>query len=118
MTPDISQMKFERQQRLSIWNQEIIEQSSILIVGVGGTGGEVAKNLALLGIGKLILVDIDTIEFSNLNRQLLFTEADIGKNKVDVAKEAILNRYNKTVEIDTYPSNIQAIPFKILQISL
>ena len=115
MSSDITQMKFERQQRLSVWNQKIIEQSSILIVGVGGTGGEVAKNLALLGIGKLILVDVDTIEFSNLNRQLLFHIEDVGKYKVDVAKEAILNRYNSLIHIDTFPSNVQLIPYNVLE---
>ena len=46
------------------------------------TGSVVATNLVLSGIGKIILVDYDTIEVSNLNRQLLFREEDVGKNKV------------------------------------
>ena len=75
MTQDLpSSSKYDRQERLALWDQQIIENSSILIVGVGGTGSELAKNLALLGIGNLILVDDDTIEFSNLNRQMLFRD--------------------------------------------
>ena len=113
MTPDPSINKFERQERLSVWNQQIIENSSVVIVGVGGTGGEVAKNLALLGIGRMILVDLDTIEYSNLNRQLLFTEQDVGKYKSDIAKKRINQRYNPATEISTYTAPVQDIPFQI-----
>ncbi len=113
MTPDPSNNRFERQERLSVWNQRIIEECSVLIVGVGGTGGEVAKNLALLGIGSLVLIDLDTIEYSNLNRQLLFTETDMGKYKAEIAKKRIKKRYNPVTKITTYTSMIQDIPFHI-----
>jgi molybdopterin/thiamine biosynthesis adenylyltransferase len=113
MTPDLSSNKFERQERLSVWNQHIIEESSVLIVGVGGTGGEVAKNLALLGIGKLVLVDLDTIEYSNLNRQLLFSENDVGKYKAEIAKKHIIERYNQDIKIVVHTSTVQDIPFRI-----
>ncbi len=106
---------FDRQERLSIWDQSIIEDSCVLIIGLGGTGGEVAKNLALLGIGKLILVDMDTIEFSNLNRQLLFSRSDIGKNKARVAKEVIKDRFNSSIDIDAYSDTIQSLPFSIFE---
>jgi len=113
MTPDLPSNKFERQERLSVWNQRIIEESSVMIVGVGGTGGEVAKNLSLLGIGKLILVDLDTIEYSNLNRQLLFSGNDIGKYKAEIAKKHIIERYNQDIEIVTHTTTVQDIPFQI-----
>ena len=113
MTPDPSTNKFERQERLSVWNQHIIEESSVLIVGVGGTGGEVAKNLALLGIGSLIFVDLDTIEYSNLNRQLLFAESDVGKFKAEIAKKRIKKRYNPITKISFHTSMVQDIPFHI-----
>jgi molybdopterin/thiamine biosynthesis adenylyltransferase len=107
--------KFDRQERLSIWDQNLIEKSSALIIGIGGTGGEVAKNLALLGIGKLVLVDMDTIEYSNLNRQLLFSKTDVGKNKAKVAKKVIKRRYNSSLEIETFTEPIQSLPFKIFE---
>ncbi|MCK4847523.1 MAG: ThiF family adenylyltransferase [Candidatus Heimdallarchaeota archaeon] len=113
MIPDLSSNKFERQERLSVWNQRIIEESSVLIVGVGGTGGEVAKNLALLGIGNLILIDLDTIEYSNLNRQLLFSENDVGKYKAEIAKKFIIKRYNPDINIAAYTSTVQDIPFRV-----
>ncbi len=107
--------KFDRQERLTIWDQSLIEKSSVIIIGIGGTGGEVAKNLALLGVGKLILVDMDTIEYSNLNRQLLFSKTDIGKNKAKVAKKVIKSRYNSSLEIEAYNEPIQSLPFKIFE---
>lgn len=113
MTQDLPSSKYDRQLRLSLWDQQIIEDSVILIAGVGGTGSEVAKNLALLGIGHLILVDDDTIEFSNLNRQILFREEDVGQKKVEVAKKRILEQYNSDVKIKYYSNTLQNIPQKI-----
>lgn len=115
MSTDSLNTKYDRQQRLSIWNQDLIQKSCIMIVGVGGTGGELSKNLALLGIGKLILVDTDTIDYSNLNRQLLFTELDIGKYKVEAATKAIVNRYNNSIQILPYNHLIEEIPHKAFE---
>ena len=115
MNSHLPYSKFDRQERLSIWNQSLIEESCVLIIGIGGTGGEVAKNLSLLGVGKLILVDMDTIEFSNLNRQLLFSRADIGKNKAKIAKKVIKKRYNSTLNIETFSEPIQSLPFRIFE---
>ena len=66
---------YDRQFRLEGWDQKIIKNSRVLIAGVGGLGCEIAKNLAMLGIGHLDLVDLDIIEHSNLNRQILFIDA-------------------------------------------
>ena len=115
MNSHLPYSKFDRQERLSIWNQSLIEGSCVLIGGIGGTGGEVAKNLSLLGVGKLILVDMDTIEFSNLNRQLLFSKTDIGKNKAKIAKKVIKKRYNPTLNIEAFSEPIQSLPFKIFE---
>ncbi len=115
MNSHLPYSKFDRQERLSIWDQSLIEKSCVLIIGIGGTGGEVAKNLSLLGVGKLILVDMDTIEFSNLNRQLLFSKADIGKNKAKIAKKVIKKRYNSTLKIEAYSDPIQSLPYRIFE---
>ncbi|MFX1514804.1 MAG: ThiF family adenylyltransferase [Promethearchaeota archaeon] len=115
MTRDPSSSKYDRQERLALWDQHIIENSSILIAGVGGTGGELAKNLALLGIGSLILVDDDTIEFSNLNRQMLFREGDVGQKKAKIAKKRIQDQFNPDISIKEFSSKLQDIPQKIYQ---
>ncbi|MFX1537736.1 MAG: ThiF family adenylyltransferase, partial [Promethearchaeota archaeon] len=116
MTRDLpSSSKYDRQERLAIWDQQIIENSTILIAGVGGTGSELAKNLALLGIGSLILVDDDTIEFSNLNRQMLFREVDVGQKKATIAKKRIQEQFNPDIVIQEYANKLQDIPQKIYQ---
>ncbi|MHA2223635.1 MAG: ThiF family adenylyltransferase [Candidatus Hodarchaeales archaeon] len=113
MILDFQSSKYDRQERLSIWDQKLIEESTILIVGIGGTGSEVAKNLALLGIGSLILVDADTIEFSNLNRQMLFREENVGQKKAETASNRLRELFNPDIKIVSYSDPIQNIPQKI-----
>ncbi|GAH10633.1 unnamed protein product [marine sediment metagenome] len=72
---------YDRQFRLEGWSQKLIKNSRVLIAGVGGLGCEIAKNLAMLGVGHLDLVDLDIIEHSNFNRQLLFVGAKLGSPK-------------------------------------
>ncbi len=72
-----------------------------MIVGLGGIGSPVAQYLAAVGIGKLILVDYDNVELSNLHRQILFNEADIGCYKAEKAKD-VLSKINKNVVIEAY----------------
>ena len=67
-----------------------LKRESVAILGVGGLGTHVAWNLAASGVGNLHLVDGDTIELSNLNRQLFYTPADVGLRKVDVVAERLL----------------------------
>ena len=61
-----------------------------LIVGCGALGNEVIKNLALMGVADFCIVDFDEVEKSNLTRSILFTPDDIGRPKVEVARQAIL----------------------------
>ena len=61
--------------------------SSICIIGCGGLGTTTAQYLAMTGITKMVLIDFDKIEMSNLNRQLSFLEKDIGRNKAEVLKK-------------------------------
>ncbi len=115
MTQDLPSSKYDRQERLALWDQDIIEGSTILIAGVGGTGSEVAKNLALLGIGSLILVDVDSIEYSNLNRQMLFREEDVGQKKAEIAKERIEEQYSSSIIIESYPNTLQNVPQRVFR---
>lgn len=82
----------------------------ILVAGVGGVGGTALEALARSGFKKFILVDYDQVDVSNLNRQVLFTNSDIGKDKVSVAKEYIL-KINDEINVKTIKSKIGDIPF-------
>ena len=69
--------------------QEKIKNSKVLIVGAGGLGCPVAMQLCCAGVGTIGLMDFDVVDISNLQRQLLYTEKDVGKSKVHMAKERL-----------------------------
>ena len=69
--------------------QKKIKGSSVLCIGAGGLGSPIAMYLAAAGIGKIGIVDFDTVDFSNLQRQILHTDADVGRSKAESAKETI-----------------------------
>jgi molybdopterin-synthase adenylyltransferase len=76
---------FDRQQRISWWDQQQLSAAKVLVVGAGAIGNETLKNLALLGVGNIYIVDFDTISTSNLSRTVLFRKSDRGKQKAEVA---------------------------------
>lgn len=75
---------------IGIEGQERIMRARALVIGVGGLGSPVALYLATAGIGHLTLVDHDTVDLTNLQRQIAHTQARIGQPKVDSAREALL----------------------------
>lgn len=79
---------------------KILQCKNVLVIGAGGVGQHVSTYLIANGIENLTIVDFDNVELSNLNRQILLTEEDKGKPKVDVVKTA-LNRKNSDVSIST-----------------
>jgi len=83
-----------------------LRQARVLVIGAGGLGSPVALYLAAAGVGTLGLIDSDSVELSNLQRQLLHTTPDIGQPKVESAK-AKLNRLNPDVEVRTYPVRLE-----------
>ena len=86
-------------------NFEKLRTCKVLVVGAGGIGCELLKNLVLVGCEKLTVVDLDTIDVSNLNRQFLFRKKHVGKSKAVVAGEAI-KRFNPLVEVEAIHGNI------------
>ena len=85
--------------------QEKLKKSTIAIVGLGALGTNSAELLARAGIGKLLLIDRDIVELSNLQRQSLFEENDVGKPKALSAKEH-LNKINNEVEFDVFVDDL------------
>jgi adenylyltransferase/sulfurtransferase len=84
---------------------EKLRKAKVCVVGVGGIGNPVVTQLTAMGIGKLKIVDRDIIEISNLHRQHLYTEEDIGKVKVEAAK-ARLEQINSSVQIEALPNSV------------
>lgn len=85
--------------------QEKLLQSKVLVVGAGGLGSGCLYYLTAAGVGEIGILDKDKVELSNLNRQILFNETDIGKLKVESAKNK-LQKLNKDVEIHSYQEEI------------
>jgi adenylyltransferase/sulfurtransferase len=85
--------------------QKKIKAASVLCIGAGGLGSPVAMYLAAAGIGKLGIVDFDTVDDSNLQRQLLHTDADVGRPKTESAKET-LHGINPNVEVILHHTRI------------
>ena len=79
--------KTGRQELISGWQQDVVENATVLVVGAGAIGNEVIKNLALLGFSRVFIVDMDTISTTNLSRTVLFTPDDLGKYKAEVAAD-------------------------------
>jgi len=88
-TSDPEDNPFDRQQRIEWWSQEKIGQAKIMVVGAGAIGNETLKNLALLGVRNIFIVDFDTISKSNLSRTVLFRRSDVDKKKAQIAAERI-----------------------------
>ncbi|GJQ76990.1 Nhe1 [Trypoxylus dichotomus] len=78
---------------------------SILVVGAGGIGCEILKNLALSGFKNIEIIDLDTIDVSNLNRQFLFRKEHVGLPKAEVARNTVLN-YNPSLNVKAYHDSI------------
>ena len=85
--------RFHRFKLISWWDQTKLKNAKVLVVGAGALGNEIIKNLALLGIGNVLIADLDTIENSNLSRSVLYRKEDNGKPKSTVAAAAASGIY-------------------------
>lgn len=85
--------------------QRRIRNTSVLCIGAGGLGSPIAMYLAAAGIGRLGIVDFDTVDHSNLQRQILHSDADVGSSKADSAKASI-NALNPNVEVVLHQTRI------------
>lgn len=86
--------------------QNLLKSKTVAVFGIGGVGGYVVESLSRAGIENLILVDNDTISISNINRQIIALHSTIGKYKVDVMKDRLLD-INPNINVITYKTFIE-----------
>ncbi|MBC8488687.1 MAG: ThiF family adenylyltransferase [Ignavibacteria bacterium] len=105
---EISDFKKDRYARLKTitwWDQDILKNANILVVGCGALGNEIVKNLTMLGVGNIFVVDMDVVEKSNLTRSILFRKEDEGRSKAEtICKRA--NDINNEVNVRYFNGNV------------
>lgn len=102
---DFEEDKYSRLRLIPWWEQEKLSDAVIMVVGAGAIGNELIKNLTLLGIGKILIFDMDSIESTNLTRSVLYRAGDVGRYKADVAAERA-REMNPDVHAKAFVANI------------
>jgi len=97
--------RYDRQERIKGWNQSLLSNARVMIAGAGAIGNELIKNLAMAGIGHMLIVDSDIIEKSNLSRSVLFRDADIQRPKAEVAA-ARAKEINPDIDVSYIVGNL------------
>jgi len=90
---------------ISWWERDTVRQASVMVIGAGALGNEVLKNLSLMGIGKLFIVDFDQVEAANLSRSILFREEDNGLPKAEIAARRV-KELNPDVDVQYFQGDI------------
>ena len=80
--------RYHRQTLITWWDQQRLQEATVLVAGAGALGNELVKNLVLIGVGRIVLVDMDQVENSNLSRCVFFRASDEGREKAVVVAEA------------------------------
>uniref|UniRef100_A0A0D9X0Y3 SUMO-activating enzyme subunit n=1 Tax=Leersia perrieri TaxID=77586 RepID=A0A0D9X0Y3_9ORYZ len=93
-------------------SEEAVKAAKVLMVGAGGIGCELLKTLALSGFRDIHIIDLDTIEVSNLNRQFLFRQSHVGQSKAHVARDAVL-KFRPNINITSYHANVKDTQFNV-----
>lgn len=100
--------KYHRQKAITWWDQERLSNSHVLVVGAGALGNEIVKNLTLVGVGQISIVDMDQIEHTNLARCVFFREGDEKKYKSEVLAVAAA-KLNPDVKTKAYNCSVQKL---------
>ncbi len=96
---DLDEDRYSRLRLIPWWDQEKLAQARVMVVGAGAIGNEICKNLALLGLGRVFVVDLDTIEDTNLTRSVLFRHEDQGRAKAHVVAQR-MQELNSDVRVE------------------
>lgn len=104
----LEESRYDRQERISWWDQSRLRSSKVLVVGAGALGNELVKNLVLLGIGEVDVIDMDIIEHTNLARCVFFRAGDEGKPKAQALAEAA-QALNPDVKVSYFVDPVQAL---------
>lgn len=107
MSIQVADGRYDRQELISWWNQDRLRAARVLVVGAGALGNELLKNFALVGVGHIDIIDLDTIESSNLSRCVLFADEDEGAAKA-MAAAAAVRRLNSEVNVTAHVGNVMA----------
>ena len=102
---DFEEDRYGRLRLIPWWDQDRLKNATIMVVGAGAIGNELVKNLTLLGIGRILIYDMDSIESTNLTRSILFRAKDVGRYKAEVAAERA-HEINPDVKTKAFVSNI------------
>jgi adenylyltransferase/sulfurtransferase len=111
---NLSESRYDRQERVSWWDQERLAAAKVLVVGAGALGNEVVKNLALVGVGHVVVVDLDVVETSNLARCIFFRAEDEGQPKASVLAHRA-SELNPEIEINGVVGDIRSFGTGIAQ---
>ncbi|NMB88002.1 MAG: molybdopterin-synthase adenylyltransferase MoeB [Chloroflexi bacterium] len=113
MLPELSQNEISRYSRhlmipeVGLEGQRKLKDASVLVVGTGGLGSPIALYLAAAGVGRIGLVDYDSVDFSNLQRQVIHGTANLGEPKVESARRRLLD-LNPNIRVDAYTNLLNA----------
>ena len=102
---DFEEDRYSRLRLIPWWDQSRLNNATIMVVGAGAIGNELIKNLTLLGIGKILIFDMDAIESTNLTRSVLYRAKDVGRYKAEVAAERAMEM-NPDVKAKAFTCNI------------
>src|SRR5215207_8370267 len=111
--PELSNDEIKRYSRhlimpeVGVDGQRRLKAGSVLCIGAGGLGSPAAMYLAAAGVGRIGVVDFDVVDFSNLQRQLLHATSDVGRSKLQSAKDR-LRGLNPNVHVETYETALSS----------
>jgi adenylyltransferase/sulfurtransferase len=97
--------RYSRLRAIEWWDQARLQQARVLVAGVGALGNEVLKNLALVGVGYILVVDFDTIEVTNLSRSILFRPGDESQSKATLAARR-LREINPDIQVEALEGDV------------
>jgi adenylyltransferase/sulfurtransferase len=87
---EVQEDRFSRFRLIPWWDQKKLQAARVLVIGAGALGNEILKNLVLLGFERIVIVDLDKIEESNLSRSILYRSSDVGSYKAEAAARSVL----------------------------